>query len=73
MNQNIKPKGIYTLRMLRAREELTQAEAGKKVGVSADVWHNWENEKSFPNLMQLKKIEKEFKTSYDEIIFFTDK
>lgn len=35
-------KEPYTLKMLRAKYDLTQAQAGKKVGVSADVWHNWE-------------------------------
>ena len=30
-------KEPYTLKMLRAKYDLTQAQAGKKVGVSADV------------------------------------
>ncbi|MCC4038596.1 helix-turn-helix domain-containing protein, partial [Staphylococcus pseudintermedius] len=62
----------YTLKMLRARDNLTQAQAGKKVGVSADVWHNWEKAKTFPNIPQLQRIEKEFKVTYNDIIFLTN-
>lgn len=62
----------YTLKMLRARDNLTQAQAGKKVGLSADVWHNWEKAKTFPNIPQLQRIEKEFKVTYNDIIFLTN-
>lgn len=62
----------YTLKMLRAKYDLTQAQAGKKVGVSADVWHNWEKAKTFPNIPQLQRIEKEFNVTYNDIIFLTN-
>ena len=65
-------KEPYTLKMLRAKHDLTQAEAGKKVGVSADVWHNWEKAKTFPNILQLQRIEKEFDVTYNDIIFLTN-
>lgn len=65
-------KEPYTLKMLRAKYELTQAQAGEKVGVSADVWHNWEKAKTFPNIPQLQKIEKEFNVTYNDIIFLTN-
>lgn len=65
-------KEPYTLKMLRAKYDLTQAQAGAKVGVSADVWHNWEKAKTFPNIPQLKRIEKEFNVTYDDIIFLTN-
>lgn len=65
-------KEPYTLKMLRAKHDLTQAEAGKKVGVSADVWHNWEKAKTFPNIPQLQRIEKEFDVTYNDIIFLTN-
>ncbi|MCS4487229.1 helix-turn-helix transcriptional regulator [Staphylococcus americanisciuri] len=65
-------KEPFTLRMLRAKYELTQAQAGAKVGVSADVWHNWEKAKTFPNVPQLQKIEKEFDVTYNDIIFLTN-
>ena len=62
-------KTNFTLKMLRAKYNLTQKQAGKRVGVSADVWHNWENAKSFPNVIQLKRIEESFEVTYDDIIF----
>ncbi|MCO4348503.1 helix-turn-helix transcriptional regulator [Staphylococcus agnetis] len=65
-------KEPYTLKMLRAKYDLTQAQAGAKVGFSADVWHNWEKAKTFPNIPQLQKIEKEFNVTYNDIIFLTN-
>ncbi|HGZ6876094.1 TPA: helix-turn-helix transcriptional regulator [Staphylococcus aureus] len=65
MTQIIVKKEPVTLKTLRAKYDLTQA----KVGVSSDVWHNWEKGKTFPNVPQLKKIEEEFDISYDDIIF----
>ncbi|WP_239775224.1 helix-turn-helix transcriptional regulator [Mammaliicoccus sp. N-M50] len=59
----------YTLKMLRAKYDLTQAQAGERVGVSADVWHNWEKAKTFPNVPQIEKIEEVFNVTYNEIIF----
>ncbi len=71
MTQIIVKKEPVTLKTLRAKFDLTQAKAGAKVGVSADVWHNWEKGKTFPNVPQLKKIEEKFDISYDDIIFLT--
>lgn len=62
----------YTLKMLRAKYDLTQAQAGKRVGVSGDVWHNWEKAKTFPNIPQLKRIEEEFNVTYNDIIFLVN-
>lgn len=62
-------KTNFTLKMLRAKYDLTQKQAGKRVGVSGDVWHNWEKAKSFPDVIQLKEIEKAFDVTYDDIIF----
>ena len=62
-------KTNFTLKMLRAKYDLTQKQAGKRVGVSGDVWHNWEKAKSFPDVIQLKEIEKAFDVAYDYIIF----
>ncbi|PKE70946.1 XRE family transcriptional regulator [Macrococcoides caseolyticum] len=62
----------YTLKMLRAKYDLTQKQAGERVGVSADVWHNWEKGKSFPNIPQLQRIEQEFNVTYNDIIFLVN-
>lgn len=64
-----KSKMNFTLKMLRAKYDLTQKQAGQRVGVSGDVWHNWERAKSFPDVMQLRKIEEAFDVTYDDIIF----
>lgn len=58
-----------TLKMLRARSNLTQEQAGRLVGVSSETWSNWENAKTFPDVIKLKEIEKAFDVKYDDIIF----
>ncbi|HEL2111399.1 TPA: helix-turn-helix transcriptional regulator [Streptococcus suis] len=44
--------------MLRARDNLTQKQAGQLVGVTADTWANWENQKTFPDVQKIIEIEK---------------
>lgn len=61
-----------TLKAIRANENLTQEEAGEKVGVSKYTWRNWEVGKTFPTVAQLKEIEKRFEVSYSDIIFLDD-
>ena len=61
-------KEPYTLKMLRAKYDLTQAQAGAKVGVSADVWHNWEKAKHSLTSHNYKN-RKEFNVTYNDIIF----
>lgn len=58
--------------MLRARDNLTQKQAGKLVGVSADTWANWENQKTFPDVQKIVEIEKAFGVSYDDIKFLPE-
>ncbi|MGQ7374438.1 helix-turn-helix domain-containing protein [Streptococcus suis] len=48
----------WTLKMLRARDNLTQKQAGQLVGVTADTWANWENQKTFPDVQKIIEIEK---------------
>ena len=40
----------FTLKMLRAKANVTQKEAAKMVGVSESTWVNWERQKSFPDV-----------------------
>ena len=61
-----------TLKMLRAKFNFTQKEAGAKVGVSEGTWSNWEKGKSFPDVPKIIEIEKVFETKYDDIIFLPD-
>ncbi|KAA8442677.1 helix-turn-helix transcriptional regulator [Weissella paramesenteroides] len=58
-----------TLKALRVNRELTQKQAGDKVGVSTDTWSSWEHAKTFPDVKQLQTIEKEFDVHYDDLIF----
>lgn len=58
-----------TLKALRINKNLTQEEVGKKLGVTKDTISRWENAKSFPNVKQIKEIEKLYNVTYDDIIF----
>lgn len=61
-----------TLKALRVNNNLTQKQAAERVGVSEDTWANWEKAKTFPDVPKIKKIEQEFKISYNEIIFLPE-
>lgn len=58
-----------TLKAIRANSNLTQYQAGKAVGVSKDVWRNWEIGKTLPNALQIQEIEKKFNIAFSDIIF----
>lgn len=49
---------------------MTQEEAGKAIGVSANVISNWERGRTYPDAMQIKKIEKVYGVGYNNIIFY---
>ncbi len=44
--------------MLRARDNLTQKQAGQLVGVTADTWANWEKGKQIQMSKQPIKLQK---------------
>lgn len=60
---------MHTLKSLRGLMNMTQEDAAKVVGVSVDTWRNWERHKSYPSVPQIKKIERGFNISYNDIIF----
>lgn len=60
-----------TLRSLRRDFELSQAQTAKLVGVSESTWINWEQQKTFPNVIYIEKIQEVFGVSYDDIIFLS--
>lgn len=62
-------KAKMTLRDLRMLRGMTQAEAAEKIGVSVDTLSNYERGKSWPDVPTIRKIEKLYDTSYDNIIF----
>lgn len=58
-----------TLKALRVNNNLTQTEAGNKLGVTKDTISRWENSKSYPDAVQIKQIEKLYNVTYNNIIF----
>lgn len=58
-----------TLKALRANNNLTQAEAAKKLGISEYTLNNYENFKSYPDVMLIDKILKLYNVEYDDVIF----
>ncbi len=58
-----------TLKAARVNKGLTQEEAAKLIGVSADVISNWERQVSFPDVLQLKVIERVYGVDYQHLIF----
>lgn len=62
-----------TLKAARVNKGLTQEEAAKLIGVSADVISNWERQVSFPDVLQLKVIERVYGVDYQHLIFLPKK
>ena len=57
------------IKELRQKAGLTQAELAEKLGFQPQTVSNWENGKTFPDVMQIKKIEDLYGVSYVDIIF----
>ena len=60
-----------TLKTARDRVQLTQEEASKLIGISKDTLSNYERGKSYPDIPVLKRIEKVYGVSYNQLIFLT--
>ncbi len=63
---------MMTLKALRVNQNLKQSEASEKLGITEETLRRWENAETFPNVKQIKAIEKLYKTSYDEINFLIE-
>ena len=61
-----------TIRAARVNKDLTQAEAAKLLGISADSLWNYENGRSFPDVRVVKKMEEVYGIPYDNLIFLPD-
>ena len=59
-----------TLKAARVNKGLTQDEAGKLLGVSQYTISNWESGKTYPDAMQILKIQDVYEIMYDDLIFF---
>lgn len=62
----------FTLKMLRAKADLTQEEVAEQLGISPATWSKWENSKSYPDVPDIIKIEKLFNISYSDINFLVN-
>ncbi|MDM8261899.1 helix-turn-helix transcriptional regulator [Ligilactobacillus salivarius] len=60
-----------TLKVLRVSSNMTQAEVAEKLSISPSTWSKWENGKSYPDVIEIKKIEKLFNIGYSDIKFLT--
>jgi len=58
-----------TLKAARVNCGLTQEEAGKLIGVSQYTISNWEANKTFPDAMQILKIQDVYGVKYDDLLF----
>lgn len=59
-----------TLKAARVNKGLTQKDAAKLMGVSRNVISNWERQISFPDVLQVKRIEEVYGLQFQEIIFY---
>lgn len=68
MNKDIATK----IKTLRAWEELTQAEFGKKIGVSTTSISSWESGHSQPSYENAAKIRQVFDVNFDSFYVVYD-
>lgn len=61
-----------SLKAARVNAGMTQEKAASLLNVTRDTIGNWERGKSFPDALQIKKIEAAYNISYDNIIFLPD-
>ena len=65
-----KPKDMkMTLRTARELAGLTQIKAAKSLGISVETLSNYEQGRSYPNIIMLRKIEELYGVSYNQLIF----
>lgn len=58
-----------SLKAARINAKITQKEAADKIGVTVDTIGNWERGKSFPNALQIQRIEEIYGIAYNELFF----
>lgn len=56
-------------RALRAMKKMTQKEVAEKLNVSRMTYANWENYKTYPDVMQLIALSQIFECSLDTFYF----
>ncbi len=61
-----------TLKAARTNASLTQKEAAERIGVTVDTIGNWERGRSFPDALNIKRIEEAYSIRYDDLIFLPE-
>ena len=59
-----------SLRAIRINRNKTQEAAAKGIGISVETLANYEKGNTYPDIPILKKIEKYYDVSYNDIDFF---
>lgn len=62
-------KSRFTLKTAREMRKMTQEEAAKLIGISADTLGNYERGKSYPDIPVLRSIESVYGIPYEQLIF----
>lgn len=58
-----------SLKALRVNAGLDQRTAAEKLGITPETLGKWEQGKTFPNVLQITKIEELYNTTYADINF----
>lgn len=66
---NVPEEMKLSLKMARELKGLTQNEAARMIGVSADTLGNYERGKSYPDIPVLRNIERVYRVPYNRLIF----
>ena len=61
-----------TLKAARVNKGLSQAKAAERLEISADTLRRYEQAKAFPDVQMIKKIERLYGMSYNDLIFLPD-
>ncbi|KKF59242.1 helix-turn-helix domain-containing protein [Streptococcus uberis] len=59
----------WTLKTLRVNRNLTQEKFAKEFGISVGKASQWENAKTFPDVLEIKKLEDFYGVDYSDINF----
>lgn len=62
-----------TLKAARMNALMMQKEAAQCLGVTVDTVGNWERGRSFPDALQIRRIEEAYRVKYDDLIFLPKK
>ena len=61
-----------TMKVLRVKANLTQAQTAEKLGINRATYSKWENYETYPDALQLIALAKIFECSLDAFYFPVD-